>query len=175
MPEGDTILWAAMRMRPVLEGHVPDSVRMPEGRPSALRGSPGRRRWPQRLEGRRVLSIDTHGKNLFIRFGPPGDELVLHSHLRMTGSWGIYGPGRPWRRASSRAWIVFSRAGQEVASIIDGARPRMLRSGTLGFRHARLQCYRRVGQPCPRCAAAIRSRAQGEGNRMTYWCPACQR
>jgi hypothetical protein len=26
MPEGDTIAYAAKRMRPVLEGHVPDEV-----------------------------------------------------------------------------------------------------------------------------------------------------
>ena len=70
MPEGDTILWAATRIRPVLEGHVPEEIRMPKGRPGALRGSPGRDRWPERLQGRAITSVDTHGKNLFIRFGP---------------------------------------------------------------------------------------------------------
>ncbi len=89
MPEGDTILWAATRMRPVLQGQVPDEVSMPAGRPHGLRGTPGRERWPARLAGRRVERIDTHGKNLFLRF--EGD-LVLHSHLRMTGSWGIFPP-----------------------------------------------------------------------------------
>jgi endonuclease-8 len=98
-------------MRPVLEGNVPDSVTMPSGRPGALRGSPGRDRWPQRLEGRGIERIDTHGKNLFVHFE---GELVLHSHLKMTGAWGIYGLGQRWHRAASRAWIVFSRAGTDV-------------------------------------------------------------
>jgi endonuclease-8 len=35
--------------------------------------------------------------------------------------------------------------------------------------------YRRAGRPCLRCGARIRSRRQGEANRVTYWCPLCQR
>jgi endonuclease-8 len=264
VPEGDTILWAATRMRPVLEGHVPDEVRMPAGPRHALRGSPGRERWPQRLQGRRIDRVATHGKNLLIHFE---GELVLHSHLRMTGSWGIYPPGRRWHRAAARAWLVFTRAGTEVVqfdgpllelitagrarfdqrlaalgpdvladqfdrntfiarlraedptrpigdalldqrtvagignvwkaegcwearidpwrpvrdvsdaeamAIIEGARPRMLRSGTKGPQYAREQIYRKVGRPCPRCGTPIRSRGQGESARMTYWCPGCQ-
>jgi endonuclease-8 len=111
MPEGDTILWAATRMRPVLEGHVPDEVRMPKGRPGALRGSPGRDRWPERLQGRTITSVDTHGKNLFLHFE---GGLVLHSHLKMTGAWGVYAPDQRWGRSPGRAWIVLSRAGHEV-------------------------------------------------------------
>jgi endonuclease-8 len=37
------------------------------------------------------------------------------------------------------------------------------------------QVYRRKGRPCPRCGTAIRSWPQGDGARMAYWCPACQR
>jgi endonuclease VIII len=40
-----------------------------------------------------------------------------------------------------------------------------------GRRHG---VYRRVGQPCPRCRAKIRSWGQGDDNRMAYWCPGCQ-
>jgi endonuclease VIII len=35
--------------------------------------------------------------------------------------------------------------------------------------------YRRVGMPCPRCGTTILSRGQGDDNRITYWCPGCQR
>jgi endonuclease VIII len=35
--------------------------------------------------------------------------------------------------------------------------------------------YRRAGRPCPRCGAAIKARGQGDANRTTYWCGACQR
>ena len=34
--------------------------------------------------------------------------------------------------------------------------------------------YRRAGTPCPRCGTGIRSRAQGDDARTTYWCPSCQ-
>jgi endonuclease-8 len=35
--------------------------------------------------------------------------------------------------------------------------------------------YRHAGRPCPRCGTPIRSRGQGDDNRMAYWCPGCQR
>jgi endonuclease-8 len=34
--------------------------------------------------------------------------------------------------------------------------------------------YRRTGQPCPRCSAAIASWGLGDDNRTAYWCPRCQ-
>ena len=79
MPEGDTIHYAANRIRPVLEGHVPDELATPHPRF-------GRDRWPERLAGRAVRAVDAHGKHLFLRFE---GELTIHSHLRMTGSWRV--------------------------------------------------------------------------------------
>lgn len=38
----------------------------------------------------------------------------------------------------------------------------------------RVWVYRRQGQPCLRCGAAIRMKRQGELARSTYWCPRCQ-
>jgi endonuclease VIII len=35
--------------------------------------------------------------------------------------------------------------------------------------------YRKPGRPCPRCGATIRSRGQGDANRIAYWCPGCQK
>jgi endonuclease VIII len=34
--------------------------------------------------------------------------------------------------------------------------------------------YGRRGRPCRRCGTPIRAGRQGDGNRTTYWCPACQ-
>ena len=34
--------------------------------------------------------------------------------------------------------------------------------------------YGRARRPCRRCGTPVRSRAQGEDNRTTYWCPTCQ-
>jgi endonuclease-8 len=104
MPEGDTIHYAANRIRPLLEGAVPDELRTPHPRFAADR-------WPQRLAGRTVTSVDAHGKHLFLRF--EGD-LVIHSHLRMTGSWGTYRDGQRWRRSPRRAWLVARARGGEV-------------------------------------------------------------
>lgn len=104
MPEGDTIAYAANRMRPVLERAVPDEIVTPHPRHAPDR-------WPERLAGRAVNSVDTHGKHLFLHF--EGD-LVLHSHLGMNGVWGVYGRGGRWGRSPRRAWIVFRSRGHEV-------------------------------------------------------------
>jgi endonuclease-8 len=103
VPEGDTIAWAAHRIRPVLEGRAPDEFR--------THRRFERDRWAQRLAGRAVTSVDTHGKHLFLRF--EGD-LVIHSHLGMTGVWGVYPDGRRWGRSPSRAWLVLRAAGHDV-------------------------------------------------------------
>ncbi len=104
MPEGDTIAYAAERMRPVLVGAVPDKIVTPQARHRLDR-------WPERLDGRAVTEIRTHGKHLFVDF--EGD-LVIHSHLRMSGSWGVYPEGRPWHRAPRRAWLALHSRGHEV-------------------------------------------------------------
>jgi endonuclease-8 len=72
----------------------------------------------------------------------------------------------PWRR-------VGELSDEELWSALAAANG-LMRAALEGKRRAR-RVYRRVGQPCPRCGAAIRSRAQGEGARRAYWCPRCQR
>lgn len=37
-----------------------------------------------------------------------------------------------------------------------------------------LMVYRRAGRPCCACGGLIRSRAQGDEARLTYWCVGCQ-
>ncbi len=39
---------------------------------------------------------------------------------------------------------------------------------------ANLWVYGRKGLPCRKCGEPIRSRPQGSGPRLTYWCPRCQ-
>jgi endonuclease-8 len=104
MPEGDTILRVANRIRPVLEGRVPDEILTPQLRHSADR-------WPERLRGRVVTRVDTHGKHLFLHFE---GELVIHSHLRMSGAWSVQPDGDRWHRAGRRAWLVMRASGIEV-------------------------------------------------------------
>ncbi len=104
MPEGDTIHHAARRISAALVGSDITAV---ETRHPRF----GRDRWPERLEGRGVRAVDAHGKHLFIRFE---GGLTLHSHLRMTGKWGVYRHGERWRRAARRAWLVIRTSEHEV-------------------------------------------------------------
>jgi endonuclease-8 len=122
MPEGDTIHHAAKRIRRVLEGRVPEELSTPHPRH-------GRDRWPERLEGQAVRAVDAHGKHLFLRFE---GGLVLHSHLRMTGLWGVYPQGRRWRRAPRRAWLVIRAAGHDVVQF-DGPVLELLTEGRTRF------------------------------------------
>ena len=92
VPEGDTIHYAANKIRPVLEGRVPDASRPRTG------ASPATAAGATRRPGRH--DVDAHGKHLFIRFE---NALVIHSHLRMTGKW------RRARRGGAGAahtWLV---------------------------------------------------------------------
>ena len=104
MPEGDTIHYAARRIGAVLAGHVPDEIVTPHPRF-------GRDRWPERLAGRVVRSVDAHGKHLFLRFE---GSLVIHSHLRMTGGWRVRATGRP---VPGSAWLVLRRGEHEVVQL----------------------------------------------------------
>jgi endonuclease-8 len=122
VPEGDTIHHAARRMRPLLEGRVPDEISAPQRRHAMDR-------WPQRLAGRAVTSVDAHGKHLFLRF--EGD-LTLHSHLRMTGMWGVYAPGQRWGRSPRRAWLVLRAQDHEIVEF-DGPVLELMTEGRTRF------------------------------------------
>jgi endonuclease VIII len=104
VPEGDTIHNAALRVRGALVGKEILEIETPQAR---HRGD----RWPERLSGRAVRSVDARGKHLFVRF--EGD-LTIHSHLRMGGKWGVYERGRRWTRGAHRAWLVIRTAGHDV-------------------------------------------------------------
>ncbi len=104
MPEGDSIHHAALRAQPVLVGGPLDRVRTPSPRTAP-------RRWDRRLAGATVERIEARGKHLLIFFA---DDLALHSHLRMTGSWSVRATGERWPRAPRRAWIVLGRGDRDV-------------------------------------------------------------
>jgi endonuclease VIII len=109
MSEGDTLHDAARRIHEVLAGHVPEEIRTPHPRHRADR-------WPEKLAGRAVRGAEARGKHLLIRFD---GDLTLHSHLRMSGTWGVYEGGRPWHRAPHKAWLVM-RAGEWEVVQFDG-------------------------------------------------------
>jgi endonuclease-8 len=118
VPEGDTIAYAARRIGSVLCGRVPEEIVMPHPRFAMDR-------WPEKLGGRAVERVDTHGKHLFLRFA---GDLVVHSHLGMVGAWGVYVDGRRWHRSPRRAWMVIRAAGAEVVEF-DGSLLELMTAG----------------------------------------------
>lgn len=76
-----------------------------------------------------MTSVDTHGKHLFVRFE---GQLVIHSHLGMSGTWGVYSDGRRWGRSASRAWLVLRVGGTEIVEF-DGPLLELLTEGRTRF------------------------------------------
>ena len=113
MPEGDSIVRLARRLRPAL-GAGPLRVEAPHPR--------GRLAGVEALDERCVERIDTHGKHLLLRFA---GGLVLHSHIAMTGSWGIFPAESVGPRTLSAAWVVL-RGGPCVVAQYRGPTLRVL-------------------------------------------------
>jgi endonuclease-8 len=67
---------------------------------------------------------------------------------------------------------VGSLSDEELVRLIADTRRLMLEAVETGRQPSRV--YRKAGRPCPRCGAAIRSGAQGDSARLSYWCPGCQ-
>ncbi|MBS1889238.1 MAG: Fpg/Nei family DNA glycosylase [Actinobacteria bacterium] len=102
MAEGDTILRLRRRIADALVGDkIAVSAPNPRGRAAGV----------ERLDGRTLERVDSRGKHLLLAFG----DLVLHSHLGMSGGWHLYAHGVPWRRPRSAAWAVL--AGERAEAI----------------------------------------------------------
>lgn len=59
-----------------------------------------------------------------------------------------------------------------LIAVLKATRALMLSSAESGRQPQSV--YGRAGRPCPRCGERLRSRAQGDSARLTYWCPRCQ-
>jgi endonuclease-8 len=92
MAEGDTILRTARRIGTALEGRGVEVEPRGRGRAVDLGG----------LREGRLERVEARGKHLLLHF----EELVLHSHLGMSGSWQVGRRGAPWRKPASSAWLV---------------------------------------------------------------------
>jgi endonuclease VIII len=96
MPEGDTIFRAARTLHRVLAGKTverfesvyPALNRVNEDRP---------------LAGQTVESVTSRGKHLLMAFS---GGLVLHTHMRMSGTWHVYRPGERWQRPSREMRVL---------------------------------------------------------------------
>src|SRR6478672_7094038 len=96
MPEGDTIFRAARTLHRALAGTevtafesmLPALNRIHEDAP---------------LTGRTIERVSAVGKHLLIHFS---GDLVLRTHMRMSGSWHIYRPNERWQRPNIDMRIV---------------------------------------------------------------------
>lgn len=88
MPEGDTIFRAARTLDRALKGQV---VTRFETQLAAL----ARVDEDAPLAGRTVEGVDAAGKWMRIYFS---GDLILLTHMLMSGSWHIYRPGEAWKR-----------------------------------------------------------------------------
>lgn len=91
MPEGDTIHRAAAALRTALVGRAVTRFEAP------------RMAGPVPRPGSAVERVISHGKHLEIFFD---DGLVLHTHMRMTGSWHLYHHGEKWRKRRHQARVI---------------------------------------------------------------------
>lgn len=100
MPEGDTIFRAARTLNRALAGHVvmrfetqlPRLSRIDEDHPIA---------------GRTIERVDATGKWMRIWFS---GDLVLLTHMLMSGSWHIYRPGEAWQQPPVRMRVAIHTA-----------------------------------------------------------------
>lgn len=92
MPEGDTIFRAATQLRRWLGGREVTAAR------SRVAAAP-----LDRIVGSTVDAVEPRAKHLLIRFS---SGHVLHTHMRMTGSWHVYRTGEPWQRPERQAKVV---------------------------------------------------------------------
>jgi endonuclease-8 len=96
VPEGDAIFRAARTLHLALAGRrvtrfesvFPHLTRVDDDHP---------------LRGRAIERVTARGKHLLISFS---GSLVLHTHMRMHGSWHIYRSGERWQRPRRAMRIV---------------------------------------------------------------------
>lgn len=103
MPEGDTIFRTATVLRRALAGRVVTGFELvaPKVSTAAAR---------RQIVGGTVRSVESNGKHLLITFSTDGEDVVLHTHMKMTGQWHVYRPGERWWFAPSKARVVIRTA-----------------------------------------------------------------
>jgi formamidopyrimidine-DNA glycosylase len=88
---------------------------------------------------------------------------------------------RPRRAAGRIRPAEWQRIVDAIREVLDAAieqggttlRDYVNTDGTPGYFRQKLFVYERTGEPCRRCSTPIRHLVQGQ--RSTYFCPACQR
>jgi len=96
VPEGDTIHRTAAALRAALIGKPTTAFQAP--RLDGIVPAPGSV----------IERVESHGKHLEIGWD---DGCVLHTHMRLSGSWHLYRPGERWRKGSKQMRVVIEVPG----------------------------------------------------------------
>lgn len=126
MPEGDTIFRVARTLQGALAGKPVTRFFSP---------SPAVEQAARRLGvvGDRVARVEPRGKHVLVHFE---SGAVLHTHLRMTGSWHTYRKGSRWRQPAHLARAVIETA--DAVAVCFMAPTCELLSADAAARHPRL-------------------------------------
>ena len=100
MPEGDTIFRTARTLERAIGGQ--QVTRFESVLPQLERVD-----YDTPLAGRTVEKVEPYGKWLLMYFS---GDLILLTHMLMSGSWHIYRPGEPWQAPRSHMRIVIETA-----------------------------------------------------------------
>ncbi len=116
MPEGDTLLRTARTLDRWLAGRTLTAAS------SRVDGVAA-----EKLVGKRIESVEANGKHCLIRLD---SGHIVHTHMKMTGSWHVYPAGHPWRRPERQARLVLT-CGDRVAvcfnaPVVELLRPRSI-------------------------------------------------
>ncbi|MDO4762049.1 MAG: DNA-formamidopyrimidine glycosylase family protein [Corynebacterium sp.] len=94
MPEGDSLYQLAHRLQFMTGREVTTTdIRVPRFALADFSGTTCEKVWP-------------YGKHLFMQFGP----LILHTHLKMEGTWAIHRAGDRWRKPAHTARVILRLA-----------------------------------------------------------------
>jgi endonuclease-8 len=96
MPEGDTIFRTARTLQRALAGQ-------PVTRFESVLPKLERVDYDTPIAGRIVEKVESQGKWLLIHFS---GDLILLTHMLMSGSWHIYRPGERWQRHRTHMRVV---------------------------------------------------------------------
>ena len=95
MPEGDSVYQLSKRLQFMIGREVTKcSLRVPRYATVDFTGMTVERVWP-------------YGKHLFMEFAAAGfDPQILHTHLKMEGTWSVHRAGTRWRKPGYTARVV---------------------------------------------------------------------
>ena len=100
MPEGDTIFRAARTLNRALGGHTITGFETQLPKLARVDVDSG-------IVGRTVESVEARGKWMTMHLS---GDLILLTHMLMSGSWHIYRPGEEWQRPKRDMRVVIKTA-----------------------------------------------------------------